>query len=160
MKDKDPKPPRYWKPLVEHTSVEFVPPPPELLRAVMAQYDLDEVEALKWLMADGATSRFYLNDLYQVQATPSGPFLHLNIRRRDGGMFKDWRHFQMIKNEIAGEEREAVEVYPAESRKVDTSNKWHLWVLPEGQKVNVGWPERDVQYKEIKDVPGLRQRPL
>ena len=75
-------------------------------------------------------------------------------------MIKDWRHFQQIKNEIAGEEREAVEIYPAESRKVDTSNKWHLWVLPEGEKVNLGWKDRDVQYGELRGVPGLRQRPL
>jgi len=75
-------------------------------------------------------------------------------------MFKDWRHFQQIKNEICGPEREGFEVYPAESRLVDTSNKWHLWVLLLGTTLPVGWNERDVQYEEHRSVPGMRQRPL
>jgi len=29
---------------------------------------------------------------------------------------------------IVGEEHEAFEVYPAESRLVDTANQYHLWV--------------------------------
>jgi hypothetical protein len=86
--------------------------------------------------------------------------MHINIRRRDGSMFKDWRHFQQIKNEVAGPEREALEIYPAESRKVDTSNKWHLWVLPEGATFGLGWVQRDVSYTENRNVPGMRQRPL
>jgi len=95
-----------------------------------------------------------------VPVGPDGSMLHINIRRRDGGMFKDWRHFQQIKNEVAGPEREAFEMYPAESRLVDTSNKWHLWVLPEGVQMQVGWDKRDVQYETNNDVPGLRQRAL
>ena len=155
--------PRYWKPLKEHPNEAFKPAPPELVAIVMEQYGYDEAAARAWLDNDHKKYRFYVNDIYQVQVAPTGDngdFLHINIRRRDGGMVRDWRHFQQIKNEIAGEEREAVEIYPAESRKVDTSNKWHLWVLPEGAKVNIGWPERDISYKELRGVPGLRQRPL
>ena len=110
-----------------------------------------------------AKARYFVNDIYQVQVAVCGPedsCLHINIRRRDGGMIKDWRHFQEIKNQIAGPEREAVEIYPAESRKVDTSNKWHLWVLPVGAYFGLGWVNRDVQYEENRNVPGMRQRPL
>ena len=155
--------PRYWRPLVEISREDFAPPHPKLVAVASAHYGVDADEARALLEADHNRSRFYTNDLYQIQVEPAGDngdFLHINIRRRDGSMFKDWRHFQQIKNEIAGPEREAVEIYPAESRKVDTSNKWHLWVLPEGATVNLGWGQRDVSYTEVRGVPGLRQRPL
>jgi hypothetical protein len=35
----------------------------------------------------------------------------------------DWRDLQRIKNQLVGPECEAVELYPAESRKVDTANQ-------------------------------------
>ena len=155
--------PRHWKPLRVISSSEFKPAPPELVAIVVKQYGLTEAGAREWLALEQERNVFYANDLYQIQVAPTGDngdYLHINIRRRDGGMVKDWRHFQQIKNEIAGPEREAVEIYPAESRKVDTSNKWHLWVLPEGQTVNLGWTQRDIQYEELRGVPGLRQRPL
>ena len=154
------KPPRYWMPL--RRTNEFNPPRRELLEEVMKSYKFNEDEALKLLDDEQAKAEVWINDLYQVSVTAWGNgMLQINIRRRDGSMFKDWRHFQQIKNEVAGPEREAFELYPAESRKVDTCNKWHLWVLPEGVKMEgIGWVERDVQYVENKHVPGLRQRAL
>jgi hypothetical protein len=156
--------PRYWQPLQQlAANAPFKPPPKELIAIVMEQYGYDEAKARAFLEEDHKRYRFFVNNIYQVQVQPTGDngdFLHINIRRLDGGMVKDWRHFQQIKNEIAGPEREALEIYPAESRKVDTSNKWHLWVLPEGAKVNLGWEHSDISYKEIRGVPGLRQRPL
>jgi len=136
----------------------------EIVAEAMRGYGIDEAAARVMLEKSHAACDYYTNDLYQVQVGPCGPnneMLHICIRRLDGGMFKDWRHFQAIKNEIAGPEREAFELYPAESRKVDTSNKWHLWVMPVGVTMEgIGWAERDVQYDERKNVPGLRQRAL
>jgi len=88
--------------------------------------------------------------------------VHLNIRRRDGGpIMRDWRHFQQIKNELVGEECEAIELYPAESRKVDTTNKYHLYAVTDPTfRFPVGFDERDVEYEQLSDKPGLRQRPL
>ena len=155
------KPPRHWKPLTEIPSEDFHEPAPELISGTAEHYQMTEAEARAFLADYHHRCRYFVNDLYQIQAEEYAPgCLHLNIRRRDGGMFKDWRHFQQIKNEIAGPEREAVELYPAESRKVDTSNKWHLWVQPEGVQIGVGWNKRDVAYDSIDHVPGLRQRPL
>jgi hypothetical protein len=70
----------------------------------------------------------YQNDLYTVQAASHPPFIHLSIRRNDWGLCQDWRDFQRIKNELVGVENEAVEIFPAESHLVDTSNTYHLWV--------------------------------
>lgn len=155
--------PRHWKPLMEVHHSQFKAPAPELVEICMKQYNIDEPAARAMLDDEQTRYRFFTNDIYQVQVAPTGDngdCLHLNIRRRDGGMVKDWRHFQEIKNQIAGPDREAVEIYPAEDRKVDTCNKWHLWVLPEGHRVNFGWEKRDISYDELRGVPGLRQRPL
>lgn len=102
------------------------------------------------------------NDQYVViSRTNEHGFMWLSIRREDRAAARDWRHFQRIKNEIAGPEREAVELYPAESRLADLANQYHLWVLPEGQQFPFGFKERSVS-----DAPdewtrfGARQRQL
>lgn len=41
-----------------------------------------------------------------------------------------WWEMQRIKNEIAGNERTAVEVYPPQGDVVDGADMFHIWVLP------------------------------
>lgn len=53
--------------------------------------------------------------------------VHLSIRRVDRKTIRDWRDLQRIKNQILGEDCEAVELFPAESRLVDNANQYHLW---------------------------------
>jgi hypothetical protein len=106
----------------------------------------------------------WINETYQVQrremTQPPG-LIHLNIRRRDGApILRDWRHFQQIKNELIGEECEAIELYPAESRKVDASNKYHIWGYADPTwRFPIGMTDRDVDYSD-GSTPGTRQRPL
>jgi hypothetical protein len=57
------------------------------------------------------------------------PLWHLSIRRRDEKTLHDWRVFQGIKNKVVGEEFEAIELYPADSRIMDTANVYHLWII-------------------------------
>jgi hypothetical protein len=157
------KTPRHWRPLTEIGLEDLKPPRPEVVREAMARYAIDRETASKLLDDAHNKARFFINDIYQVMVEPVGDegMLHINIRRRDGAAdLRDWRHFQQIKNEVAGPEREAIELYPAESRKVDSSNKWHLWVLPPGERVGLGWTTQDVSYEENRDVPGMRQRTL
>jgi hypothetical protein len=52
-----------------------------------------------------------------------------------------WTHKQQIKNDICGKEAEAVELFPAHSRLVDSKNQYHLWVLPIGEKFQIGFFE-------------------
>lgn len=156
--------PRHWKPLVKLRSDEMYRRP-EVVQETAQHYGIGMDEAAAMLDREEASNDYYINNLYQVQVAMCGPdnaIMHICIRRRDGAAdLRDWRHFQQIKNEIAGPEREGFELYPAESRKVDTSNKWHIFVLPEGTRMQgIGWQQRDVQYTERKDVPGLRQRAL
>lgn len=92
----------------------------------------------------------YANDVYQVSVyaiggpnvKPEDQMLHLSLKRHDRAAVHDWRHLQAIKNEIAGPERVAVEIYPPESGLVDTSNQYHLWVFPPGTELPFGFDER------------------
>lgn len=84
-------------------------------------------------------------------------YYQLSIRTVENDSRHDWREFQRIKNELCGPGYEAVEVYPAESRLVDTSNQFYLWVLPEGDRVRFGFEERLVMQGNAR---GARQRPF
>lgn len=103
----------------------------------------------------------FMNRWYQVTVKDYdggfGKCMWLSIVRRDRKAIHDWRHLQKIKNDIAGPEREAIEVYPAESRLVDTNNQYHLFVLPQGMQVPVGYLDRDVGDEK---VGSHRQRPF
>lgn len=100
------------------------------------------------------------NDRYQVRRTElGGGWLHLSIKRRDRRPIRDWRAFQRIKNELAGSEREAVEIYPAESRLHDAANQYHLWVAPPGEQWPLGFEGRSVS-DDAYGYPAAVQRRL
>jgi hypothetical protein len=106
----------------------------------------------------------WLNDLYQCAVAyldQEGPLgrLHLSIKRRDKQPVRDWRALQMIKNDVAGPEREAVELFPAESRRIDTANQYHLWVEALGRRIPVGYNGPRVVSDDV-GATGARQRPL
>lgn len=105
------------------------------------------------------TSDHYQNNIYDVfvSGQPKS-HRHILVKRRDNRPSRDWRHFQRIKNETVGEESEAVELYPAESRLVDATNQFHLWVMPEGAWVPVGFDNgRNVTNDAY--LPKNKQRP-
>lgn len=82
-------------------------------------------------------ARMYANSRYQVSVwldgAPDfpvwGEWMHLSIKTHDRSARHDWRDLQRIKNEIVGPEYDALEVYPAESKLVDTANQYHLFVF-------------------------------
>jgi hypothetical protein len=58
------------------------------------------------------------------------PVIQISIKRHDGKPIDPpWRVKQSIKNQIVGEDREGVEIYPAKSRLNDQTNAYHLWVI-------------------------------
>lgn len=67
--------------------------------------------------------------------------MHISFKRNDRSAVRDWRHFQAIKNEVAGPEREAIELFPPESQLMDGANEYHMWVLPEGQQSPLGFAD-------------------
>ena len=111
-------------------------------------------EYYKKLMED----KVWLNHLYQVNISDHGDFWHLSIKRRDKEVIRDWRHLQWIKNELVGEENEGLELFPAESRLVDTVNQYHLWVLKDPKaRIPVGYNERLV-YDDLPEKSNTKQR--
>ena len=99
-------------------------------------------------------SRVYQSEKYIVhvlEPEEQGAVTHISIRRQDRRSGTDWREFQDIKNQLCGPEREAVEIYPAESRLVDGANQYHLWVLPEGVEVPFGFNEG----RQVDSMPAV-----
>lgn len=45
------------------------------------------------------------------------------------GIRPTWREMQRIKNELAGVDATAIEVYPPQSQVVDEADMFHIWVL-------------------------------
>ncbi len=78
----------------------------------------------------------YLNNRYSVQISDDlcslGTMVHLWVGRHDDQMPRSWMDLQRIKNELVGEGRIAVEVFPAENQFINQANMAHLWVFPEG----------------------------
>lgn len=108
----------------------------------------------------------YLNDQYQVNVrkidSPFGELYWLSIKRLDKKIIHDWRDLQEIKNQIVGPENEGVELYPAEARRVDTANQYHLFVIAD----NTRWWPFGFADRKVLDGSGdiekdnTRQRPL
>jgi len=85
----------------------------------------------------------YVNDVYRVRVRNMPPFVQLLVSRHDGQPCANWRDFQRIKNEIVGPECEGIELFPAESRLVDTANQYHIWVIPDASyRFPFGYKER------------------
>jgi hypothetical protein len=125
----------------------------------LAAHAVGDPAALAAIMNSGEV---WANNKYVVIARryPDGAVMHLSIRRADRRAARDWRDFQRIKNDIAGPGTEAVELFPAEDRLVDTANQYHLWCMPPGVRLPFGFAERSVlDADEIPDT-GARQREL
>ena len=63
-----------------------------------------------------------------------------------GALEVPWRVKQEIKDDLFGEKRVAIEVFPAAKNLVDVCDIYHLWVLPKDFKLPFGiHPTRDPQ---------------
>src|SRR5438034_10689879 len=68
-------------------------------------------------LTEGDGSMCFVNSRYSVVVVPlPAGWTWLEVVPRDGLPVRRWRDLQRIKNELMGPEREAVEVFPAESR--------------------------------------------
>lgn len=108
-------------------------------------------------------ANIFINDTYQVDMRSVDPvpgwpeITWLSIKRLDRAPVGEerFRDFQQIKNMLCGDEAEAIEIYPAESRLVDTCNQYHLWVID--GRFPIGFSARVVSYV---GVGGAVQKPL
>ena len=113
----------------------------------------------KSMEREARLQEIWVNDIYQVNILRGkdcdgyvhhpqlkGKCVYISIKTHNKEAVRDWRHFQQIKNELVGEHREAVEIFPSEDRLVDTANQYHLWVLPVGFSPAFGFLKRLVDY--------------
>lgn len=69
----------------------------------------------------------------------------------DGSRDIPWAVKQEIKNELVGERRVAIEVFPAQKNLIDVCDAYHLWVMPKDFKLPFGiHPSRDPQGKPVE----------
>lgn len=88
--------------------------------------------------ADAYGGETWMNPWYEVRVVrhsdgwllDNGPWLRIGIACNDGEARHDWRVFQRIKNQVAGPEWWALELYPAESQLIDPSNYFILYAAP------------------------------
>ena len=73
-----------------------------------------------------------------------GDSIRLSITRIDKSPIHSWRDLQRIKDQVAGEDRTAIEIYPKKKDVTDTANIYHLWILPEDFEL----PYRLIPYQE------------
>lgn len=78
--------------------------------------------------------------------TEIGVVEHVTIQNMVTHEEVPWAVKQEIKNELFGDRRVAIEVFPDQKNLVDVCNVYHLWVLPKGIKIPFGiHPTRDPQ---------------
>lgn len=111
------------------------------------------IDRVKEGYLDAASDEIYKNRWYQVNLrgmTTEGDLcdrdseectvIHISIKTIRKEPVHDWRDLQQIKNDLLGPEHEAVELYPAESRLIDTANQYHLWASADpAYRFPVGW---------------------
>ena len=113
----------------------------------------------KELLNEHMSAKTWINSTYQVMVwsgksvdkflrIPSfhGTFDYLSIKRRDLAVCRNWSDFQTIKNILCkdGDKRYAIEIYPPESRLMNTANQYHIWVFPKDFDLGIGFTQREV----------------
>ena len=141
----------------------YTPEAEQRFRALVLAAGKGTWEEMRDLYIRAALQReTWLNSRYQVEVDrlSAPPMVHLSIKRRDQQPVHDWRDLQRIKNELVGPEFEGIELYPAESRVVDTANQYHLWVVAEpGYRFEIGWNEGRL-VMDHGEADGVGQREL
>ena len=129
------------------------------------------------LVENGAYDEVWMNNKYEAlvkrdikpgeaysgvqEGSEFPPITYITVKRRGNkDCVRDWRHLQEIKNDICGPEAEGVELYPSESRKVDTANQFHLWVFMPPHGFPFGYAERFVCGRDEAIKEGATQRPF
>jgi hypothetical protein len=95
------------------------------------------------------------NKLYQVQVRRGAEADHLvhvdelqgkctwlSIKRLDRKPVNSWQDLQTIKNRLCGTDCDAIQMFPKESRLVNTVNQYHLIVTPPEINFPFGWKTR------------------
>lgn len=109
-------------------------------------------EIRQMIMQELVDQTIMVNSRYQVMVRPSGSDMtYLSIKRLDQRPIRSWRDLQRIKNELVGPECEGLEMFPAESRLLDSANQYHLFVFSDPQ---VRLPFGQQEHRLVMDDQG------
>ena len=123
--------------------------PPKMLHDKLGVYQgqwLPEMDR-SWIRKEDGTSV-----CSRIIRTQWGNVEHVTITRGDKGLTADgsgdftWMEKYQIKNELFGEKRVAIEVYPKEDRLVDTCDVYHLWVFDKKFTMPFGIHPKEYQH--------------
>jgi hypothetical protein len=156
-----------WRPLVRATAIPKSEDQKRRMREDLKRLfpDCPEEDIDKRIEeAASELTELWKNHLYQVHVIrhTGGPddcgIIQLSIKRNDRAPIHDWRDFQRIKTQLCGPEHEGIELYPAESRLVDTATQYHIWVIDDP---TFRWPIGYNSGRTVIDKPagGAYQRP-
>jgi hypothetical protein len=109
----------------------FPPIDPAYVAQIMIDSGLSEGE-VRQVLIEVRSAEVWMNSRYQVNISKtSDSMIQLSIKRRDKQPLgpERYRHLQRIKNELVGPEHEGVELYPAETRLLDTANQYQMFVM-------------------------------
>ena len=99
----------------------------------MERFKLNNEYTEKAMWQDPSTSAVFTDGTYIVERhliAGDGPYAYrLAIKRVDKAPIRSWRELQDIKNDVAGIDAVAIEIYPRECEVTDTANIYHLWVM-------------------------------
>lgn len=161
-----------WTPLVRSTMEPLgLLDRLDKLEALAREFGSSTTEARKTLDDIEKGDEIWINSRYQVNrryypAKVAGEpaLVHLSIKRRDKAPIgaERYRDFMKIKDQLLSPEHEAMEIYPARSREIDTSTQYHLWAIDSPTwRVPFGWTEgRRVQGPVPNGTSGAVQNPF
>ena len=133
MSKKKPTPKKVWQPLVLDPDWYREQQRAEVARMVRDQIPDISDERIDDLMNDETWG----NDRYTVNVhlldSDRDGFVELAVHNHNRTPHVPWRHLQQIKDEVMGADREAVQLFPADDRLVDTANEYWLYVYPTGK---------------------------
>ena len=132
-KKKKPTPKKAWHPLERNPQWWVDQQAERVFADIQKRYPDIPKEAIEEQISDETWG----SDTYTVNVHYQGGdrdgFVELAIHNHNRTTHVPWRHMQQIKNEILGEEREGVQIFPAESRLIDTANEYWIYVYPTGK---------------------------
>jgi len=127
---------------------------------------------IKKLLRKISNKEKWVNNLYKVDVDRRhrhplmerlgfsiGQIIELGITRHDGSAIHDWRHLQYIKNDVLGNDVEAVELFPKESRLMDTANTFWLYAIVD-YDFPFGFTMRNINDEIESAKVGAMQRPF
>jgi hypothetical protein len=127
-KRKAPTPKKEWEPLTQTPDWAVKAKHEQVLEQARVTFPGVAVDQLR-TPAEVWGSSQYTVTVHYLDDNRDG-FVEVGIHNYHRTTHVPWRHIQQIKNEVFGPDREAVQLFPAEDRLLDSANEYWIYVYP------------------------------